>query len=106
MAEVSFRPEAKEDLDKLYTYILRAAGPGVANGYIGRIENAVMALAHFPHRGTRRDDLAPGIRTLGFERRVTIVFLVDGANVEIVRVFYGGQDIDAVFRDDPSPSDD
>jgi plasmid stabilization system protein ParE len=44
--------------------------------YLDRIEEACMALATFPKRGTRRDDILPGLRTIGFERRVTIAFRV------------------------------
>jgi plasmid stabilization system protein ParE len=49
-------------------------------------------LESFPQRGTRRHDLRPGIRTLGFERRVTIAFQVLENEVVIARIFYGGQD--------------
>lgn len=56
-----------------------------------------MALNLFPERGSRRDDLEPGVRTIGFERRVVIAFRVLSDEVEILRVFYGGQDVDAQF---------
>jgi toxin ParE1/3/4 len=38
------------------------------------------------------DDLAPGLRVTGFERRVTILFTVTVEEVVILRVFYGGVD--------------
>ena len=58
-----------------------------------------MTLATFPERGTKRDDLAPGIRTIGFERRATIAFRVGDDTVRIVRIFYAGRDYDAYFHD-------
>src|SRR5262249_35815203 len=67
--KISFRPEAEADLFALYRYISDRSGPARAGDYIARIEAACMALATFPQRGTKRDDLAPGIRTIGFERR-------------------------------------
>ena len=70
--KVSFRPLAEADLFRLYDYLADEAGPDVAGGYIARIEAACLALEAFPARGTRRDDIRPGIRTLGFERRATI----------------------------------
>ena len=70
---VSFRPEAESDVFRLYDYIADEAGPAVAGGYIDRIEAACMALATFPERGTSRDDIRPGLRTVGFERRATII---------------------------------
>ncbi|WP_338049426.1 hypothetical protein [Rhizobium tubonense] len=34
----------------------------------------------------------PNLRIIGFERRVSIAFIVKGDIVEIQRIFYGGQD--------------
>jgi toxin ParE1/3/4 len=51
------------------------------------------------HRGTRRDDIRPGLRVVGFERRVTIAFHVDDTTVTIDRILYGGREIeDALTR--------
>jgi toxin ParE1/3/4 len=57
-----------------------------------------MDLATFPERGTRRDDILPGLRTIGFERRVTIAFRVLKARVEIVTIAYGGRDFERELR--------
>ena len=56
--------------------------------------------ATFPLRGQVRDDLLDGLRTIGFERRVTIAFVVNDDAVLIEGVFYGGQDFEAVFLGD------
>ena len=40
----------------------------------------------------------PGLRTTGFERRVTIAFVVASDTVLIEGIFYGGQDFEAAFR--------
>jgi toxin ParE1/3/4 len=96
--EISFRPLAEADLFALYRYIAEEAGHEVAGAYIDRIEAACMALETFPERGTRRDDIRPGLRTMGFERRATIVFQVKRAEVVIVRIFYGGQDYERALR--------
>lgn len=53
-----------------------------------------MALEHFPERGTKRDDILKGLRTIGFERRVTIAFRVLKTRVEIVTVAYGGRNFE------------
>ena len=94
--KVIFRPEAEADLVGLYEYIAQEAGYKVAGGYIDRIEETCMALATFPKRGTRRDDILPGLRTVGFERRITIAFRVLKAEVEIVTIAYAGRN----FEDD------
>jgi toxin ParE1/3/4 len=56
-------------------------------------------LSTFPLRGTQRDDLLPGLRVTGFERRVTIAFVVTADAVLIEGIFYGGRDFEAEFRD-------
>jgi toxin ParE1/3/4 len=96
--EVSFRPRAEADLLALYEYIAGEAGTAVAGGYIDRIEAACLNLATFPERGTRRDDIRPGLRTIGFERRATIAFQVLENEVVILRVFYGGQGWERALR--------
>jgi toxin ParE1/3/4 len=96
--KVTFRPEAETDLIGLYEYIAEVAGTKIAGGYIDRIEAACMALAEFPKRGTRRDDIQPGLRTIAFERRATIAYRVLKTRVEIVTVAYGGRN----FEDDLS----
>jgi toxin ParE1/3/4 len=96
--EVGFRPLAEADLFALYRHIAEEAGHALAGAYIDRIEAACMALATFPQRGTRRDDIRRGLRTMGFERRATIVFQVKRAEVVIVRIFYGGQDYERALR--------
>ena len=54
----------------------------------------------FPHRGTRRDDLRPGLRTIGIRRRVMIAFAVEADAVTIIGIFYGGQDFEAALQID------
>ena len=46
-----------------------------------------MALETSPARGTRRDDIRPGLRTIGFERRPTIAFRIVWREVVIIRIF-------------------
>lgn len=59
-------------------------------GYLERIEAYCRTLSAFPERGTLRDDLRPGLRLVGFEKRVTIAFRVMPGRVMIYRVLYGG----------------
>lgn len=96
--KVSFRPRAAADLLGLHDYIAEQSGLAVAGAYIDRIEAACLSLATFPERGTKRDDIRAGIRTIGFERRATIVFRVTKVEVIIVRVFYGGQNFERALR--------
>jgi|HubBroStandDraft_6_1064221.scaffolds.fasta_scaffold273796_3 toxin ParE1/3/4 len=99
--KISFRPLAEADLFRVYRYIAREAGPQVAGAYIDRIEATCKALETFPERGARRDDIRPGLRIIGFERRATIVFETNGAEVVIVRIFYGGQNWERALQGMP-----
>ncbi len=96
--KVVFRRRAEARLTELYDYIARQSSPTIAIGYIRRIRTSCLALADFPERGTRRDDILPGLRTVGFERRVTIAFRVSKKRVEIVSIAYGGRDFERELR--------
>ena len=96
--KVRFLAPAEADLLSLYDYISEQAGLHVAGDYIDRIETACLALQQSPERGMRRDDIRPDLRTLGFERRASIVFQVRAAEVVIVRIFYGGRDLEGLLR--------
>ena len=93
--KVVFSPEAEEDLVNLYEQIAVAASPTVAFGYIERIEQFCSVLATVPLGGTSREDIRPGLRTISFERRATIAYRVIKTRVEILRIFYGGQNWEA-----------
>lgn len=93
---VRFRPAAEADLFNLYGYVAERSGRARAGAYIDRVEAACLGLADFSERGTRRDDLRPGLRVIGIERRVAILFQVTAERVEIGRILYGGRDLEAL----------
>ena len=95
--KVVFTPEARDDLLKLYDYIAEHGGPDRALGYIGRIEKACMSLRKIPERGTLRKDLRPGLRVMGFERRVLIAFRIERSSVAILRILYAGRSLERAF---------
>ena len=98
MARVVFSSRAQRQLQSLFAFLVPRAGRDGARAYVRRIISACRRLDHFPERGTRRDDIRPGLRTMGFERRVTIAFTIEGDSVIILGVFYGGQDYEAALR--------
>jgi len=95
---VIFTRLAERQLDTLHDYIAKHANEERADGYVGRIIDFCSGFATFPERGTRRDDILPGLRVTGFERRVTIAFVVTPETVLIEGIFYGGQDFEAALR--------
>jgi toxin ParE1/3/4 len=86
-------PRAKAHLEALENYISEAASPRTAANYVDEILQYCASLDTFPHRGARRDDIRPGVRIIGFKRRVTIAFEVTDC-VTILGVFYAGRNIE------------
>jgi toxin ParE1/3/4 len=97
---VLFAPEARDDLSELYLFIAERAGDARAMAYLERIEAYCGAFADFPERGTKRDDLFPGLRIVGFERRISIAFHVAGDTVTFLRILYGGRDLEQLRFDE------
>ena len=94
---IDFSPEALGDLIDLYDYIAARDGAERAIGYIDRIEECCRSFSVFPDRGIRRDDLRPGLRILGFERRAVIALHIEANTVTILRILYGGRDVETAF---------
>lgn len=97
---VVFSPEAEEQLAALYRYIAVAASPEVAARYTEAIVCYCESLNTFPHRGTKRDDVRPGLRITNYMKRAVIAFAVDAELVSIIGVFYGGRDYETILQDD------
>lgn len=87
---------AEADLIAIFDYIAARAGAAVARRFVERIETYCLGFAHTPERGTRRDNLRPGLRTVGFRRRATILFEVDRERRQVVihGVYYGGRSLE------------
>ena len=99
---VVFSPEAEEQLAALYRYIAAAASPVVAARYTEAIVCYCESLATFPHRGTQRSDVRPGLRVTHYKKRTVIAFIVNPDQVVIVGIFYGGQNFEAILHEPDS----
>jgi plasmid stabilization system protein ParE len=66
----------------------------VAERKLDAIAAVIRTLAHTPHKGTIRDDVAPGLRAIPAARRGVIAFTVDDAarRVLVLAVGYAGSD--------------
>ncbi len=95
---VVFSPEARRDLLDLYQTIASAASPAVALAYIERIEGFCLHFDLASERGQRRDDIRPGLRVTGFERRITVAFTVGDGEVTMLRLFFGGRNWEETMR--------
>ena len=99
---VVFAPEAEDDLVQLYEYIAEHGSPTIAARYTEAIVAYCEGLATFAHRGTRRDDIRPGLRITNYKHSAVIAFEVnEGSNsVAILGVYYGGRDYESALGDD------
>ncbi len=88
---VELSDEAMSDLIELFDWIASTAGSMIAVSYLERLEAYCRGLSLASERGYCRDDVRPGLRIVGFEKRVTVAFAVEGERVVVLRFFYGGQ---------------
>lgn len=95
-----FTPEAQQQLLALYRYIATAASPEIAERYTNAIVNHCDDLRTFPNRGTRRDDVRPGLRITNYKKRAVIAFAVNAELVSIIGIYYGGQDYETALQFD------
>ena len=98
---VIFSASAKADLFAIYDYVADRAGTEIAFRFAERIEAYCLGFATAPERGTLRDDLRPGLRTVGLRRRATILFEVrhDARQVVIHGIYYAGRSLEG-FEDE------
>ena len=83
------------DLLALSDWLTDRAGPQVADEYTDKIESYIERLRVYPYRGNPRDDVEPGLRTIPYRRRTTIVYRVIDDRVEVVRVSHAGKQWDS-----------
>jgi toxin ParE1/3/4 len=102
MTAVIFSQSAEDDLIAIYDYIAERASADIALQFIERIEAYCLGFATAPERGTKRDDLRPNLRMVGFRRRATILFEVDRRKKRVVihGVYYAGRSIRLAADDD------
>ncbi len=90
---VSFTRAAESQLLDIYEWIADHGSPTDAQQFVAAIINYCESLADMPGIGTNRDDIRPGLRTVGYRRRVVIAFApTNDIQLTILGVFYGGQD--------------
>ena len=94
-----FRRDALQQLEELYDFIADAGSPANAAGFTESIVSFCEGLTDFPYRGLAREDLRPGLRTIGYRKRVVIAYAILNETVAIIGIFYGGRDHERMLRD-------
>ncbi|QPH55212.1 type II toxin-antitoxin system RelE/ParE family toxin [Pontivivens ytuae] len=87
-------PQAEDDLQELALYLRSVLAQERARAYLRDIERFVLDLPLAPHRGSVRDELAPGLRAIPIRGSTVVVFQVDEdtQEVRILRIAAGGSD--------------
>ena len=91
---IRFHPLVARDLDAIAHWSIDYAGPDAAARKLTEIEAAIATLRTTPHKGSLRDEIAPGLRAIPAGRKAVIAFVVndDAGEVLIYAVTYGGAD--------------
>jgi len=98
MRRLQKTPAAEQDLINIGQYI-ESDKPDAARRLLKKFQDKFELLAEFPGMGQRRDDLAPGLRSLPLGNYLIFYFpLQDG--VTIVRVIHGARDLKRIFDSD------
>ncbi len=93
-------PKALDDLDRIQEWVREGSSALIARRYTARIRRYLRSLGTASQRGNEHSDWHVGLRSIGFEGRVQIVFEVEENQVVVTRIFYGGQDWRAAIRPD------
>lgn len=89
---VRFSNEAEEDLQGLLTYVSAHAGVTIAKSFIEDIVTYCESFSTFPQRGRLPHDIRPGLRIVGFRRRVSVAFVAGADEVVVLGILYAGLD--------------
>lgn len=98
---VSFTDAAQRHLLGIYEWIVNNGSAVDAQHFVEAIIDYCESLADMSGIGAARDDIRPGIRTVGFRRRVVIAFAqTEATHLTVLGVFYGGQEYERYLAED------
>ena len=93
---VDLSPEAQEDYEAILLHSLTTWGEQQAAAYKAVLDRALDDLGTYPEMGSKRDDLAPGLR--GFPvKPYIILYRIERASVRVLRILHGRRDIAAAL---------
>lgn len=89
-----FHPAVADDLDEIARWLIDYAGPDAAARRLDEIDATITRLGETPHKGSVRDEIAPGLRAIPAGRKAVIAFTADDAASEVFihAVTYSGAD--------------
>ena len=92
MAVYSLSSKAAADLDAIYEYTILQFGLEQARVYLLGLHERFELLAEQSTHGRKADELAPGLRQLGYQSHM-IFYLPKDNGIRIVRVLHHSMDV-------------
>ena len=92
MAVYSLSSKAAADLDEIYEYTILHFGLEQARVYLLGLHERFQMLAEQPTHGRKAEELAPGLRRLGYQSHM-IFYLPKDNGIRIVRVLHQRMDV-------------
>lgn len=102
MAQVQRTKPADADLLEIWAYIAESSIES-ADKVLHGIAQKCWNCAEMPGMGRRRDELAPGLQSVVYERYV-IFYLAIEDGIQLVRVLHGARDLPTVFNLNDRPA--
>jgi toxin ParE1/3/4 len=96
--EVIWSDESEQDLLDIWTYSARTWSLETADKHLEAIYASSERLAQWPFSGRARDEVRRGLRSVVVYPHV-IFYRVTGTSVDVVRVLYGGRDLEVIFAE-------
>jgi toxin ParE1/3/4 len=91
--------DANRDLEAIADYIGANYGFPSSDRFIAGITARLKQLAQFPMMGPSREEIAPGFRSLNYERYL-ILYVVQDYSINVMRVVSAYQDLTGLFDSD------
>jgi len=96
--------QAKRDLQNLHDYIaFSLLEPGVAKKLTRRITDGLQSLSEMPSRYPLYQDepwKSKGLRRINIGKYSGFYFITENT-VQVIRIFYGGRDINSILNETP-----
>jgi plasmid stabilization system protein ParE len=96
---VHLAPQAREDLDSIWSYVARESGsPNVATRVVTAVTSKFALFANSPHLG-KILEMRTGVRTFSVDNYV-IFYGVRSGEIRILRVLHTSRDAFTTFADE------
>jgi toxin ParE1/3/4 len=104
MARVILSPRAERDLKEISDYIAEQSDEDRADAVLRKISETMQLRAGQPLSDRRRDELKPGFRSFTVYRYVIFYQPLED-RIFVVRVVFGGRDLEALDFDEEDGED-